>query len=92
MPSVKLRVRVTTRASRDQVCGWSGRQLSVRVTTAPVKGAANEATIKLLAKTLKVPARDISIVSGHSSRNKVLTISGYSARQLRQRLLEATDT
>ena len=89
MPPVKLRVRVTPRSSRNQICSWNGKQLAVKVTGAPVKGAANEATIKLLAQVLKIRASDIAIISGHNARNKPLSISGCSGKQIRQSLLQA---
>jgi|LSQX01.3.fsa_nt_gb uncharacterized protein (TIGR00251 family) len=89
MPTVKLQVRVTPRASRDEICDWNGEQLNVKVTAPPVKGAANEAIIKLLAQVLKVRARDISVISGHNGRNKLLSISGCPASQLHKRLQQA---
>ncbi len=69
--------------------GWQGKRIAVKVTAAPVEGAANEAVLKLLAKALGVRAGDISIVSGHSGRDKVAAIRGYSRKELLQRLKKA---
>lgn len=50
--------------------------LKVRVTAPPDKGKANDAVRKLLAKTWKIPISTISIMSGETSRKKVLRIVG----------------
>jgi uncharacterized protein len=60
--------------------------LLVKVTAPPVDSAANEAVIALLAATLKIPKRDIAIVSGESSRNKRVRIAGLSTADIRARL------
>lgn len=60
--------------------------LLVKVTAPPVDSAANDAVIALLAETLKVPKRDIAIVSGESSRNKRVRIAGLSDADIRARL------
>jgi uncharacterized protein (TIGR00251 family) len=52
--------------------------IKVRLTAPPVDGAANEALVKFLADTLSVAKSQIEIVSGHTSRDKVLRISGVS--------------
>jgi uncharacterized protein (TIGR00251 family) len=78
-------VRVTPRAGRDELALEDG-MLRVRVTAAPVKGAANEAVIALLAGRLRVPRRDVTIVHGAAARNKVVAVAGLSAAELWDRL------
>ncbi len=41
----------------------------------PVEGMANEALIDFLSETLKTARRNVCIVSGHSSRTKVVEVS-----------------
>jgi uncharacterized protein YggU (UPF0235/DUF167 family) len=45
-----LAVHVTPRSGRDEVSGWRGAELSVRVTVAPEGGKANVAVCILVAK------------------------------------------
>lgn len=52
------------------------RRLRVRVTTAPEKGKANKAMLKLLAKQWKQPASTLQVVSGLTSRDKLVEITG----------------
>lgn len=78
---MRLAVRVTPKGGRDAVDGWAieaeGRPyLKVRVSVAPTEGAANAAVIALLAKQLKRPKSAIRIVSGETSRLKLLEIDG----------------
>lgn len=60
------------------LAGLHGDALKVRVSAPPVDGAANDMLVKLLAATFGVPARSIAIVSGHTSRSKVVEIAGIS--------------
>jgi uncharacterized protein (TIGR00251 family) len=78
-------VRVTPRAGRNGLALEDG-MLRVRVTAAPVEGAANEAVIALLAARLQVPMRAIAIVHGATARNKVIAVAGLSATELWDRL------
>lgn len=72
---MRLTVRVTPRAARDAVDGFDAEgRLAVRVTAAPADGQANAAVARLLAKTLGLPARDVVLVSGATSRIKVLEV------------------
>ena len=83
---VILKVQVQPRASRDEVVGPHGDALKIRITAAPVAGAANKHLLKFLAKQLKVTRRQMSIVSGAASRAKSIAIEGTSADEVRQRL------
>ena len=71
-----LEIRVIPRAGRSGFAGLREGALLVKLAAAPVDGAANDELIALLAKTLKVPKRDISIVSGERSRTKRIRIAG----------------
>lgn len=78
---VRLAVRLTPRASRTAVQGVvrdadGNRMLKASVTAVPEAGAANAALITLLAKLWKLPKSSLTIVTGHTDRNKVLEIAG----------------
>jgi uncharacterized protein (TIGR00251 family) len=79
-------VRVTTRASRDEIVGWREGVLLVRLHAAPVDGGANQALCRLLADRLAVQLRQVEIVRGSTSRNKLLRIDGLGEAELRARL------
>ena len=71
-----LEVRVTPRAGRTGFAGMREDILLVRLAAAPVDGAANDELISLIAKTLRIPKRDVTIVSGERSRSKRIRIAG----------------
>jgi uncharacterized protein len=78
---LSLVVRLTPRGGRNAIEGMEilpdGRVvLKVRVQAAPSEGEANAALIKLIAKAVGVPPRDVSLVAGATARIKRLVISG----------------
>jgi uncharacterized protein (TIGR00251 family) len=81
--AVRFTVRVQPRAARSKVDGVHAGALRVRLTAPPVEGAANEALIVLLAEQLGVPKRAISIVSGATSRVKLVEVEGVTAAGVR---------
>jgi uncharacterized protein len=71
---VRIEVRVTPRADRDEVTGMRDGALRVRVTAPPVDEAANKAVVKLLAKRAGVARGRVRIVRGGRGRNKLVEI------------------
>jgi uncharacterized protein YggU (UPF0235/DUF167 family) len=84
-PDVRFAVRLTPRTAADQVDGVVDGVLRVRVGAPAVGGSANVALIRLLAEELDIPRRDIRIVAGATSRQKLLVIDGVSAEALTER-------
>ena len=83
--AVTVKVRVQPRASRTEIIGEHDGAIKLRVAAPPVDGKANEECRRFLAKLLKVSATSVEIISGDSSRDKVIRIRSISAR----RVLEA---
>jgi uncharacterized protein YggU (UPF0235/DUF167 family) len=78
---VTLTVRLTPKGGRDAIDGMAvmgdgGAVLKARVRAAPHEGEANAALCRLVAKSVGVPPRDVSIAAGATARVKRLTISG----------------
>jgi uncharacterized protein len=84
--AAQLEVRVTARAGRDAVDGWSEGRLCVRVTAPPIDGRANEAVLRLLARALGIRRNSVSLVAGTASRVKRITVDGMSREDLERRL------
>ena len=83
---VTFAVRVQPRARRNSVLGEVGDALKIALTSPQVDGRANEACIEFLAELFTIPRSSVSIVSGQSSRNKVIRIAGCTAAYIRDRL------
>ena len=75
---MRIAVHVTPRSGRDEVAGWRGGELSVRVTAPPEDGRANAAACELLARSLGVPKRAVRVIRGESARHKQLEIDGLT--------------
>ena len=79
---VRFSVRVQPRASANQVVGTYGAALKVRLTAPPVDGAANDVLLAFLAGKLGVSKRAVRIVSGESSRSKIVEVDGVTPERI----------
>jgi uncharacterized protein len=86
--ATRLALRVSPGARTNAVVGRHGEAWKVRVAAPPEGGKANDALIALLAATLHVPARTISIVSGHGGRDKLVELADLAPEET-ERLLGA---
>jgi uncharacterized protein (TIGR00251 family) len=88
--STRLTLRVSPGAVRSAVVGRHGAGWKVRVAAAPEDGKANAAVVRLLADAVRVPAKDVAIVSGHASRDKIVALEGVDTDEIERRLAEAS--
>lgn len=82
----RLSVRLTPRASSNAVMRYADGALFLRLTAPPVEGAANAACCAFVAELLGVRPLQATITQGHKSRDKVLTITGWSGEAVGERL------
>jgi uncharacterized protein len=87
--STMLELRVVPGARRPGIVGRHGTAWKVRVSAPPEDGRANQAVLGLLAETLRLPRKAVSIVAGHGSRDKVVACEGLSADEAETRLSSA---
>jgi uncharacterized protein len=80
-----LTVRLQPRARRDEVVGERNGALVIRVTAPPVDGRANAALCRLVAKVAGVAPSRVEIVRGHTSRDKVVRVTGLDEQELRRK-------
>ena len=60
--------------------------IKIRVAATPIENAANLALIDFVAQHLGIAKRYVRVISGHTSRRKVLDIEGVSAAVIAARL------
>ncbi|MBI5055755.1 MAG: YggU family protein [Nitrospirae bacterium] len=75
-----LKIKVEPRSSRAGIVGPYGDALKVKLTAPPVEGKANKELINLLAKEYGIAKKDVEIISGESSKNKIVKLHGVSQR------------
>jgi hypothetical protein len=85
-PSTRLRLRVSPGARKTELVGRHGDAWKVRVSAPPENGRANDAVLKLLAERVGLPRRAVSLVSGHSGREKVIQVDGLDRAESERRL------
>jgi uncharacterized protein (TIGR00251 family) len=78
---------VIPRSPRSRVDGLRGDAVVIRLAAPPVEGAANEALVAFLSDVLDLPRRNITIVSGETSRDKRVRIEGLDETTARTLLL-----
>lgn len=81
-----LPAKVTPNARRDEVVGWAGDCLRVKVHAPALDGRANEAVCRLVSSKLGLPRGAVAVARGAKSRAKLLDVRGLSADGVRARL------
>lgn len=89
MGQARLKLRVAPGSSRSRIVGRYGEGWKVAVTAAPERGRANEAVVDLLAHALGVPRREVTVVSGHTGREKIVELGGLAPDEIDRRLASA---
>ncbi len=79
-------IKVQPNAKRGEiVMGLDGR-VYVKVPAPPREGRANQAVVELIADRLGIRKSAVTIVRGHSGRNKTLAIAGLGPEEIQRRL------
>ena len=79
MPTVRLEVYVQPRASKTELAGMHDGTIRIRIAAPAVENAANRALIDFIAQHLGIARRNVRIVSGSTSRRKVLELDGVTS-------------
>ena len=79
-------VRVYPNARKNELVGLSNGIWQVKVSAPPVEGKANAAVVALLSELLGVSKSRLSVVKGHTSRNKVIAVDSLSDEEVMKRL------
>ncbi len=81
---VAFSIQVVPRASKCAVAGIVNDALKIRLTAPPVDGKANEECLRYLSTLLGVARNRLSIVSGRTSRKKIIFIAGMARKDLEE--------
>jgi uncharacterized protein len=90
MPSIRLDVYIQPRASKTELSGIHDGMIKIRIAAPAVENAANGALIEFIAQQLGIAKRCVRIVSGGTSRKKVLEIDGVDAEVIATTLRSIT--
>ncbi len=74
-----IKIKVEPRSSKSGIVGPYGDAIKVKLTSPPVEGKANRELVEVLAKNLGIAKKNIEIISGKSSRNKIVKLFGIKS-------------
>ena len=81
-------VKVLPRSSQNDIVGEKDGVYKIKLTAPAIEGKGNKALLKLLAKKLGLPKREIRIISGERSRMKSIRINSLTLEQVKKLLLD----
>ena len=87
---MKLDVQISANAPRNEIVGWHGGRLKIKVKAPAVEGKANAELLRFLAETLGVRANALRIVRGETARLKTIEVAGVE-EAVRERLAMVDD-
>lgn len=82
----RISIKVHPRAKRTAITGRLGDAWKLDLAAPPVDGKANDECIRFFAELARVPRARVRIVTGLTSRMKVVEIEGIAQEEL-ERLL-----
>ena len=68
----KIPVKISANARKNEIVGWQGERLKIKIKAPAVDGKANAALLKFLAELAGVHQNEITIVHGETSTTKLL--------------------
>lgn len=83
---VLLTLHIQPGAKATEVAGIHGEALKIRLAAPPVDGKANAALLAFIAKTLKLPKNQVTLVSGETSRAKRVQVAAGNLEEIRSTL------
>jgi uncharacterized protein (TIGR00251 family) len=82
-----LELCVQPRSSRNQIVGLQGSALKIKLTAPPVDGAANKLCCEFLARQLGLPRSTVELLSGETSRHKIVLLRDLDCWQVEDLLV-----
>ena len=82
----RLSLKVTPNAKANEITGIRDGIIQVKINASPIEGKANSELVKYLAGLLEIPKSNISILRGHTSRNKTIEIAGRDSEEISRRM------
>jgi len=83
---ITTEIKVQPRSSRNQIVGEQDGMLKIKLTAPPVEGEANQALVDYLSSILDVPRRNVTLLKGESSRQKIVAIQGITREAFLQKI------
>ncbi len=76
-----IKVKIVPGSSKNKIIGAYNDALKITITAPPIEGKANKKCITYLAKYFDVAKSKIEIISGRTSKNKLIKIYDISKKE-----------
>jgi len=76
-----IKVKIVPGSSKNKIIGAYNDVLKITITAPPVEGKANKKCITYLAKYFNIAKSKIEIISGQTSKNKLIKIYNISQKE-----------
>jgi hypothetical protein len=84
-----ITVKIIPRSSKNEIVEIMENEIiKIKLTSPPVDGKANQALLAFLSEIARIPTSTISILSGKTSRIKLVSINGLDKIELLKRIQE----
>ena len=81
-----IKVKIVPGSSKNKIIGVYNDALKITITAPPVEGKANKKCITYLAKYFDVAKSKIEIISGQTSKNKLIKIYNINQKEFLDKL------
>ena len=78
---IVIKVKIIPGSSKNKIVGVYNDALKITITAPPIEGKANKKCITYLAKYFDVAKSKIEIISGRTSKNKLIKIYDISKKE-----------
>jgi len=83
---IVIKVKIVPGSSKNKIVGVHNNAIKITITGPPVEGKANKKCIAYLAKYFDVAKSKIKIISGQTSKNKLIKIYDISQKEFLDKL------
>ena len=83
---IKVKVKIVPGSSKNKIVGVYNNALKITITAPPVESKANKKCIAYLAKYFDIAKSRIEIISGKTSKNKLIKIYDISKKDFLEKL------
>jgi uncharacterized protein (TIGR00251 family) len=90
-PRTVIPVCVHPGAARNEVVAFTDGILRVNIAAPPVRGKANKELLDFICRRLALGKDRVSLIKGHTARNKVVAIDGLSREAVLELLMPGQD-
>jgi uncharacterized protein (TIGR00251 family) len=74
---ISVDLYIQPKSSKNQISGIYNNACKIKIKAPPVDGAANKECIKYVSKLMNLPKSSVSIISGHTGKNKKIYLEKH---------------